>query len=56
MSGYEAGVEFYERRLEKLKDKYTHSKGNYETITNLDEIEIAYLKLNQLHRRKRWGG
>ena len=53
-TGYEAGVDFWEKKLCESGERYQQSSGDFEILTNLEDFEDATLKLAQLERREKW--
>lgn len=54
-TAYLAGVGFYERKIEGLREKLITIDNEYEYITVQEEVELSTLKLDQLNRRARFG-
>lgn len=57
ISAYESGVVFWNDKIGKLIDNLSRDRKpqSYESLMNLEELELAQLKLDQLERRKERG-
>jgi hypothetical protein len=55
ITAYEAGIDFYERKLTEIAEKFEKEEitNDLEAIELTEESEILTLKMNQLERRHR---
>lgn len=55
LTAFEAGEDFYTRKIKELEKEGPTLSGAYGIITNKEQIEEAQMRLSHLERRKKSG-
>jgi len=54
-TAYEAGVDFYHRRINELQERFFKVDDPFTKVCLTEETELAQLRLAHLERRKEFG-